>query len=88
MLSGCADLAELGLGLAERGLKSARSDAATAVFLAAGAARSAAGAIRANLADEPAESELAPLLERAEARLAAVEEAERAAVRLLSATPG
>ena len=88
VLSGCADLADLGAALAERGLKSARPDAATAVFLAAGAARSAAGAIRANLADEPADSEFAPLLERAEARLAAVEEAERAAVRLLGAAKG
>lgn len=88
VLSGCADLAELGTALAERGLKTARADAATAVFLAAGAARSAAGAIRVNLADEPAESEFAPLLERAEARLAAVEEAERTVVRLLNPTPG
>jgi hypothetical protein len=72
----------------ERGLKSAGADAATAVFLAAGAARSAALAIRANLEGEPAGSEAGEVVEAADARLAAVEEAERLAARLLRRQPG
>ena len=87
VLAGCAEVAALGLAMVERGLKSARGDAATAVFLAGGAARSASWAIRINLRDEPPDSEFAGILEAAAARLAAVEEAERRAERLLDAEP-
>ncbi|HWB41373.1 MAG TPA: cyclodeaminase/cyclohydrolase family protein [Gemmatimonadales bacterium] len=88
VLGGCAEVAALGAAMMERGLKSAGADAATAVFLAAGAARSAALAIRANLEGEPAGSEAGEVVEAADARLAAVEEAERLAARLLRRQPG
>jgi formiminotetrahydrofolate cyclodeaminase len=84
VLQGCGEVAVLGLALAERALATARADAGTAVYLAAGAARSAAGAVRANLADEPPDSEFRSPLESVPALLARVEEAERLVGRLLA----
>jgi methenyltetrahydrofolate cyclohydrolase len=83
VLAGCGEVADLGVAMIERGLTSARGDAGTAVFLAAGAARSASWAIRMNLKEEPASSEFAGMVEAAAVKLAAVEEAERRAGRLL-----
>ncbi|MGH7579449.1 MAG: cyclodeaminase/cyclohydrolase family protein [Gemmatimonadales bacterium] len=87
VLGGCAELAALGVAMAERGLESARADAATAVFLAAGAARSAALAIRVNLEGEPAGSEPGGMVAAAAAKLAAVEECERLVGRLFDRRP-
>ena len=88
MLAGCGELAELGVGDGgARAPKSARADAATAVFLAAGAARSAAWAIRIESARTSRRTRSSPESSRAAAgKLAAVEEAERLAGRLLESS--
>lgn len=83
VLNGCAEVAALGLDMAERGLASARGDAGTAVFLAAGAGRSASWAVRLNLGGEPGGSEFARLVDAAAVKLAEIEQAERRAKRLL-----
>jgi methenyltetrahydrofolate cyclohydrolase len=83
VLAGCAEVTALGVAMMERGLGSARADAGTAVFLAAGAAKGATWAIRMNLSDEPPGSEFSRIEALAAAKLAAVEEGERLAARLL-----
>jgi formiminotetrahydrofolate cyclodeaminase len=87
VLAACAEVASLAVVMIERGLKSARGDAGTAVFLAAGAARGASLAIRVNLGDEPPGSELGGVVDLVAAKLAAVEEAERLAARVLELRP-
>jgi formiminotetrahydrofolate cyclodeaminase len=87
VLAGCGEVADLGVGMVERGLKSAQGDAGTAVFLAAGAARGAMWAIRVNLRSEPPGSEFDGIVAAAAVKLAAVEEAERQAERLLEGQP-
>ena len=77
-----AQVAELGLEMADRGVAGAVGDAATAVFLAGGAARSACWAVRGNLHEAGDAAAGRDDLARAAARLARVEEAE-GRVRLL-----
>ncbi len=81
LLALLAEVARLGLELAERGVAGAAGDAATAVFLAAGAARSASWAVRSNLreaGEAPGEE-----VGQAAAWLATVEDCERRVGRLL-----
>ena len=85
LLAHLAQVAELGLEIADQGLSSAAGDAATAAFLAVGAARSAYWSVRGNLAEVGGGIADRERLGAAKTLLERVEDSERRVRHLLEA---